>query len=448
MASITPDWTGVTPQWMQTTQPMITSSFLDTTGLGWMSAVTTGGSASVITDVSRLQQPYASDRNWRGSYVRMISGTVANLGQVRQVQSFDQNAGAVAVSPAFPAVVAENDEYEMWNTTVYPQTVCNLLDRLVSQYGLGLVTYSVLSEVPDFDMEQSGTGAWVATDATIAKVAWAPEEPGIAGKQALSVATTGASGYASSRNIRVKGGNSLWLSALFTPDDPTVDNTGFLQLIDVATGTLIDEIRTSSKASVRLFRPVANSSLNTTLVAVRFGSAESGVTGHWDDIVLTDALAFDAPLPYWMGSEAAFKEAYIWRPLSGGQAANEYDPALIGHVAQGWRPFTDMYSNGGQLRLRGQAPAPFMMYVQGVRFESAWGPNILEAKRIDVPWAVAALALAYYQRLKGQTILDENQDAALAAQINWWRKEYEEHNNRVRSAARTQESPITSWVRI
>ena len=449
MASITADFSGVTPQWMQTTQPMITSSFLDTTGLGWTSEVTTGGSTTVITDVTRLKMPYANSRNWVGSCVRMISGTSSNIGLIRQVQSYDPAAGTVTVSPALAAATTAGDDYEMWNTAVFPQTVCSMLDRLVSQYGLGLPTYSVLSEVADFDMEQSGTSAWTSSNATIAKVPWAVTKQGIAGKQAMSVTTTSANGYATCANpLGVKGGNTLILSALFTPDDPSVTTTGVLQLIDVSDGSVIDSITTTSKSSVRLMKPVPNGSQSSTLVNIRFGQQQSGTVGHWDDIVLMDAEAMDVSLPYWMGTESAFKEVYYWRPPTSGPGTDEYDPALIGYAAQGWRPLTDMFSNGGQLKLRGNSVAQTMMFVQGVRFETAWGTTITDTKRIDVPWATAALALNYYQRLKGQTILDKAQDQSLVALINWWQKEYDEHDRRVRSFARTQQSPTITWARI
>ncbi len=47
MASVTVDWTGVVPQMLQTTQPMIVKAFLDDTGQGFVST-TTGASATVI----------------------------------------------------------------------------------------------------------------------------------------------------------------------------------------------------------------------------------------------------------------------------------------------------------------------------------------------------------------------------------------------------------------
>lgn len=446
MASVTPSFAGVTPQWMQTTQPMITSSFLDSTGLGWTGTVTTGGSKTVLTDVDRLQMPMSSDRLWRGSYIRMISGTSGNLGEVRQIQSYNPESGFVSVSPGFTANLTAGDTYEMWSTSVHPKAVLAMLDRLVSQSGLALPTYSMLSEVADFDMEQSGTAAWSATDATIAKVPWTASERGIAGKQALGVTTTSANGYAQNAYpIGVRGGNTYWLSALFTPDDPSVTNTGFIELRDADTDVLIDSFWTNSKATVRLQKPVSVSSENTRAVNIRFGSQESGVLGHWDDVVLLDATARDIPLPYWCGTESNFKEAFIWIPSNSGRGVDDYDPALVGRPAVGWRPLTDAFSNGGQLRLRGQAPPSNMMYIYGVRQETAWGTDILATKRIDVPWAASALALSYWQRMKGQTILDKNQAELIAGYINWWQGEFMENDRRVRSFGRTQESPIMSW---
>ena len=68
------------------------------------------------------------------------------------------------------------------------------------------------------------------------------------------------------------------------------------------------------------------------------------------------------------------------------------------------------------------------------------------AGREDAPCeAVKGLALAYWQRMKGQTILDKAQAELIAGYINWWQGEFMENDRRVRSFGRTQESPIMSW---
>ena len=167
-------------------------------------------------------------------------------------------------------------------------------------------------------MEQSGTSAWTSSNATIAKVPWAVTKQGIAGKQAMSVTTTSANGYATCANpLGVKGGNTLILSALFTPDDPSVTTTGVLQLIDVSDGSVIDSITTTSKSSVRLMKPVPNGSQSSTLVNIRFGQQQSGTVGHWDDIVLMDATnvatVLDNPALLAMGG-SSFKSELI--PIS------------------------------------------------------------------------------------------------------------------------------------
>lgn len=444
MASVTADWpTGITPQWMQTTQPQITTAFLEMTGLGWASTVTTGGANTSFIDLS-LNDSYTSDREWIGFWVRFTGGTAQNLGAIRQIQSYDPDTGTLAFDPALTANVTTGDTYEVWGTTVRPKTVLNILDRLTSTFGLALTTYSMISEVPDFDMEQSGTAAWAATNATMTKVSWTGKT-GISGKQAMSVLTTSANGYVQTAEpIRIRGGSSLSISALFTPDDPTVTTTGFLSIYDAISGALVQNITTTSKTTTRLWRSAGVGSTDTTLIHVRYGQQENGVEARWDDIVVQDLQSNDQPLPYWMGTESAFKEAYLWRPTSSGPGFEEYDPALTGPVARGWRPVTDQFSNGGRLRLRGPGAMSLPMFVQGVRFDSPWA-SLTEAKPIDQLWAATCLAMNYYQRLKGQFTGNKEMAGEMLNQYQMWQEEFQKHDRRVRSMARTTQSPIASW---
>lgn len=445
MATVAADWVGVHPQWQRTTQPQITTAFLEETGLGWASECTSAGSTTTLVD-AQLANAYTNNREWKGFWIRMVSGTALNLGAIRQVQSYTPASGTLTVSPVLPAATADGDQYEIWGTTMEPFVVLNMLNRVTSTYGLGLQTYSVLSEVPDFDMEQPGTTAWTSNNATLTKVEW-DGIPGVWGKRAMDVLTTSAGGYAQSTAIRMRGGNSLCFSAVFTPTDPTVTNTGFIQLVDAVTGALIQQYTTTSKSPTRLWQAVGNGSVNTNLVYIRFGSLEDGVTGRWDDIVLQDMQARDIALPWWMGNESAFKTAFIWQPAQSGPSYQEYDPQLVGKEAQGWRPFTDMFTNGGQLRLKGDSFPIQMVYVAGVRFEEPWA-TLTETKHIDLQWAAACLAVNYYRRLNGQFVGNEAKAKEILRALSIWQEQFKFHDDRVRSQARTAESPVVRWTRI
>jgi len=444
MSAVTADWTGVTPQWMQTTQPQITSAFLNMTGLGWSGTCTSTGSTGTIIDTGILN-PYTSDREWKGTWVRMTGGTSNNLGQIRQVQHYEPTTGALTVLPVLPSATAANDTYELWSTTMRPQVVLNMLDRVTSNYGLGLQTYSLLSEIPDGDMEQTGTTAYAGVNATIAKVT-DYLKPGINGKRALEVTTTSAGGYAElAEPLRIRRSSSLTMSAMFTPEDPSVDNTGTFQVINALTGEVLRTLTTTSKTTTRLWQQFGYGNSNANLIQIRVGSEESGVTGRWDDLVISDNQSFLQPLPYWMGTDSAFKEAYYWTPTNSGPGQNEYDPSLAGRrKAVGWRPRGDHFSGGGRMYIEGNAPATTMLLVSGVRFETAW-ESLTETKRIDLQWAAACLAVNYYTRLRGQFAGSKAKTDEISGFLDYWEREFRDHDNRVRSQMRTDASPVATW---
>ena len=300
MSAVTGEWpSGLTPQWMQTTQPQITTAFLNMTGLGWDGTCTSAGTNTTIVDTS-LANAYSSDRNWKGAWVRFTGGTANNLGQIRQIQSYTPSTGTLTFSPAASAATASSDTYEVWMTTMEPRVVLNMLDRITSNYGLGLTTYSIVTEVPDGDMEQVGTTAYTGVNATLAKVTDF-RNPGIFGKRALEVTTTSAGGYAElAQALRIQPTSSLQFSVVFTPADDSVTNTGFIYLIDADTGSTLTSITTTAKTTVRLWQSFGYGNGNVKRLQIRMGSSENGVTGRWDDLMIMSSQSRKQPLPFWI----------------------------------------------------------------------------------------------------------------------------------------------------
>jgi len=444
MASVTVDWTGVVPQALQTTQPMIVRAFLEDTGLGFVST-TTGVSTTVITDATMLDNDIASSQKWRGAYVRMVGGTALNLGSVRAVVDYQPTSGTITVAPAFPAATADGDTYELWMIAAHPKIVLNMLDRLTTQFGYFLPSQTFLSEIPDYDMEQTGTAAWTSVNATIAKSNFTTLRKGVLGKQALTVATTSANGYATSAvNYDVRPGNSFWVSAQYTPLVSATPATAFLQLVDIDNGSVIYTMTTTSKKTTRLCQLVGVGA-QTGRINIRMGQQESGVTGIWDEVVLLDGQGQDLPLPYWMTSQASLKEVYLWSPWQTGPGREEYDPALVGEITDQWVPYFDGFSNGGQLRLRSEGNfASNLMFVDGPRNETAWS-SLTEVKHYDVAWARAGLALNYYQRMVGQFVGSEQDLGKLKDEVNRWDQEWRENLKRVVPRRRNNDGQPTQW---
>ncbi len=443
MASVTVDWTGVNPQALQTTQPMIIKAFLEDTGLGYVST-TTGASATVITDATMLDMDIASPQKWRGAYVRMVGGTALNLGSIRAVTDYSPTAGTITVAPALPANTTSGDAYELWMTPAHPRSILNMLDRLTSEFGLFLPSQTFLSEVPDYDMEQTGTAGWTSGNATIAKATFSTLRKGVLGRQALTVATTAANGYATSaKSYGVRPGNAFWVSAQFTPLDTSVQTTGFLQLYDVTNSTPLYTMRTTSKSTTRLLRLISSTG-TTTQVNIRMGQEENGVTGIWDEVVFLDSQAQDVPLPYWMTSQGSLKETYVWTPWQTGVGMDEYDPALVGDVTDQWTPYFDGFSNGGQLRLRADSYPKQLMFVDGVRSGTTW-ESLTEVKHYDVAWAASGLALNYYQRMVSQFVGSSDDRKPLQEQVNYWDQKWRDNLKRVVSRRRTNDGAPTQW---
>ena len=185
-----------TPQVEGLTQRLLLERFLRETGLGDYGTAT-GGSTSTIVDTTKLQSTaYSGDVN-PGAWARIsydVGGAAAAPeGEIRGITStgYAPSTGTLTVSPVFTAAPASGDKYQLFRF-IHPQLVLDTLDQVLKE-DCYLPCWTVLSEVPDYDMEQSVTTEWTGANSTLAK---ATAEPMGWGAQYLTVATTAAAGYA------------------------------------------------------------------------------------------------------------------------------------------------------------------------------------------------------------------------------------------------------------
>lgn len=99
---------------------------------GLKAAATGGSSTTINTSDPRVASELFPDRYHRGSWVHMVNGTAANLGQTRLVAN-STPAGVITISPALPSAVASGDEFELhWMAS--PEDWNLAIDRAMLRY--------------------------------------------------------------------------------------------------------------------------------------------------------------------------------------------------------------------------------------------------------------------------------------------------------------------------
>ncbi len=279
------------------------------TGL-MQSGTVTAGDTTYLTDTTRLQSLQYSPDEWVGGFARIAydagGSAAAPEGETRAITSGEPGAGKVYVSPSFTAAPASGDIYQLWRRP-HPQDVLDHLDTILTQE-TWLPCWQILTEVPDGDMEQSGTTDWTASNATVTKVT---SEPAMNGSRWLSVATTSSSGHAKSATLRVVGGKTYYLSALSRCG--ATGTTAELTLYDETNSAVIETITHSQLANVRPWKRIRVPSTCTS-VTIRIGSSENSKTTYWDDVVFYGLEDYTISLPWWVKNPNQLKGVFRLRP--------------------------------------------------------------------------------------------------------------------------------------
>src|SRR5690606_21535538 len=120
-----------------------------------------------------------------------------------------------------------------------PQQVLNWIDECLTEQ-VYLPAWTILTMVPDGDMEQSHTTDWAVTNATRAK---SDAVIGFYGKKMLEVTASADNGYAKSNSISVRAGSKYHASALGRPK--TADTNAKFQVWDETNGAEIKSVTSS-----------------------------------------------------------------------------------------------------------------------------------------------------------------------------------------------------------
>lgn len=385
-------WT--TEQLEGITRNELVKRFLRETRLG-ITGVATGGSATTIDDTTQLKSTQYTTNDWVGGWARISKDAggagAAPEGEIRSITTYDPTTNGRITVDTFTTGVVVNDQYELW-LNPNPKQVLDLLDVILKET-IALPCYTVLTEVPDGDMEQGNTTDWTATNATHTKQTGAP---GMYGKRYSRVVATAAGGYIESKAIRVEGSKGHHVSSLVRCGDK--DTTATLLVRDATNGATIDSKTVNNTYMGRVWFNF-NTPSTCKSVTLRLITVEDTKTTEWDEVCFQPHNAKSLRLPWWVKSPNQVKGIYKLNPHSVKQ--DLWSPELSGNREKGWL-VQDGMIGVGQLRLFSnyQLPTSTPYYVYGIRNEEAYANDNSDIKRIDARLLIAHLAVEVFQLLK------------------------------------------------
>src|SRR3990167_847738 len=183
-----------TPHAEGITRNTLLERVLRETGLGTYGTAT-GGTVGTIIDTNELQSTQYNTLEYVGGWARIgqSSDNLAPENETRPITTNAPSTGTISVNPDFTVAPASGEKYQLWKKP-NPRKVLDLVDEVLTEE-LYFPCWTMLSEVPDYDMEQSHTTDWTASNTTLTKQTG---EPKLAGRRWLRVVTTSALGYARS----------------------------------------------------------------------------------------------------------------------------------------------------------------------------------------------------------------------------------------------------------
>lgn len=394
----------------------------------------TGGSTSTVVDTGMLQSSAYPDDKYKGMWARIEYDAGGNAaapeGEIRPVTSSTASSGTATVNPVYSAAPAAGDRYQLW-AFMHPQKVLDTLDQVLAQ-DCYLPDWTVLTEVPDGDMEQNNTTDWSATDATVTKVT---TEPAMWGKRWLSVVTTSTGGYAYSKPMRVVPGKRYHLSAMVRAS--AASTTPTLTAYDLTNSASISAKTTTNLTNVRLHMEFAAPS-TCYQVSIRLGNAENTVTSFWDEVCMFEIGAKDIALPWWVSDKNQVKGVFTakWTDIG----TDVWDPEPTGDLER------DRYNyreSRGRLRLvsrQGGIHAP--IYIFGTRPETAYANENTETKPVDLDWLVARTMSLLFRQMQGPLSIGlQHAEWVAERQKYWddeWKRERRKQEQRIQDVLQAQ----------
>lgn len=349
----------------------------------------TDGGADSITDTNQLKTGQGSPSEWIGGWVRISeAGAAAPEGEIRPIKDYQPELGKILVEPYFSTGADAADKYELWK--INPNIVKDIADQCLTD-DLYLPCWTVLSEIPDHDMEQTHVTDWTASGATVSKQTAQPRLTN-SGKRYLRVVSSAAGDYARSALLRIEPSKSYHVSAVARCS--ASGTTAKLQVYDETNGAEIQSHTSTRMYPVRVwFTFTAPATCHT--VSVKLINVEAGVTTEWDEVVFFATSASDIPLPWWVKIPDQVEGIFELDPLSVGQQM--WDSSLRGEEDKRWDVIPQY---GGHSRFKAQARVGLLnwpIYIYGRRNETAFEDDTTDLKYLDINLFLACLKYRLYK---------------------------------------------------
>ena len=371
------------------TRIAIVQNFLRQTG-GFLGTLT-GGTTTTAIDTS-ADSPLTtldSTNAWKGWWLYVNAGT--HIGVERVVSSSTPSTQTLTVA-AVTGSYDTTDVYELHRLMSRAQ-LNDLLNIALTEHCFRKVT-TILTLVPDGDMETSGVSDWTAasvealTKDTTAGNVWY-------GTQALKVVTTSADGYARTASINVTEGRTYNIRAWCRP--ASASNVSKIVIYDVTNSAAVTVSGTISVSGAdgNDFVPLSGdftTPAGCRAIQVRLQDETNTSTTYWDMVQLWDPTRDYIDAPSWMARENDLD--WVWygsditdiRNLRPGapvrKCSIELDPQAIRHNI---------------LWFSGEAKG-YPMYVTGFKHYDSLSADS-STTSCDEQWVRAVLAFLVYDRL-------------------------------------------------
>jgi len=279
-----------------------------------------------------------------------------------------------------------------------------------------LPCWTILSEVPDFDMEQSVTTDWTGSNATVAK---STTEPLMSGKRYLTVTATSANGYARSPLFAVEPGGAYRAGAM----GRYVTSNGSFIVYDETNSAAIETVTITRRHNVRV---LVDFQVPATChsISLRLSTVDNlGITA-WDDVMLYGQAAHSIVLPWWVKNKSQVKGIFKLH-MRDSYGDSIYSPELVGEIDSKW-DIQDNAFGRGQLQLRArQGNLQDPLFIFGTRNETAFASNT-EEKLVDMNFMIACLAYRIFSNLVQTPENSYLETSWLTERAEYWTRQWKQ----------------------
>jgi len=262
----------------------------------WSGTATDGTTTSLVDDSNETPfEPGDPDEVFPGRWILFTSGD--NAGTIRRIKANGYAPGnyRVAWNNALARAVQAGDTYEIHSNS--PAEITRWINRALVK--LTHETRSLLSLVPDGDMEAATTAAWTASNATPTKVT----NRVMFGSRALRVANSGASGRVQSGTLLVVPGETYWIAA----GASVAVGTASLIVWDATNGAAVKTI-SGTNAPYLVYSDEFTTPAGCHALAIRLQGAEANADIYWDHIQLLRVNDRRVPAPSWVTRQGLVRD--------------------------------------------------------------------------------------------------------------------------------------------